>query len=232
MTALDPSVLEELRAFSSPSIANGIETFDVRPRNEGYMDGSVHCMFPELGVLLGYAATATIRAATPGESANRELWAHLASLPEPRIVVIEDLDAPKGVGSFWGEVNANIHQAFGALGVITDGCVRDLDEMRGLGFHAFAGSVGVSHGYVHVVDVGVAVTVGGLVVQPGDLLLGDEHGVISIPPDIAAALPEAIRKIADGELGVIALFRGQDFRPENFLPETFLPERPGGDVRH
>lgn len=223
MTTLDRAVLDALSEFSAPSIANGIETFDVRPRNTGYMDASVRCMFPELGVALGYAATATIRAAEPGENANRDLWTHVASLPEPRIVVIQDLDEPTGIGSFWGEVNANIHQAFGAIGVITNGCVRDLDEMRNLGFHAFAGSVGVSHAYVHVVDVGVPVRIGGLDVQPGDLLHADQHGVISIPFEVAADLPDAIRKLEDDEKGVISMFRSS--------PESFL-ENVKGDPKH
>src|SRR5687768_16491292 len=126
MTELDPATLDALRSFSTPSIANGIETFDVRPRDAGYMDASVRCMFAELGTLVGYAATATIRAAEPGESRDRDLWAHVSSVASPRIVVVQDLDDPPGVGSMWGEVNSNIYQAFGAIGVVTNGCVRDL----------------------------------------------------------------------------------------------------------
>lgn len=222
MPRLERSVIDELRTFSTPSIANGIETFDVRPRNEGYMLPQIRCMFPELGTCNGYAATATIRAAEPGDDSSRVLWSHLLKLPEPRIVLVQDLDDPPGVGSLWGEVNANIHQAFGAIGVITNGCVRDLDEMRALGFHAFARSVGVSHAYVHVADVGEPVDVGGLRVSPGDLLQADQHGVISIPAEIAAELPAAIRKLEADERAIIGLFRGPDFDPRSFA----------GDVQH
>ncbi len=214
---LDQQLIDELRTFSSPSIANGIETFDVRGRQEGFMDASVRCMFPDLGPVVAHAATATIRAATPGESANRELWAHVHATAAPRIVVVQDLDDPAGVGSLWGEVNANIFQAFGALGVITNGCVRDLDEMHALAFHAFAGSVGVSHAYVHIVDVNVPVTVGGLNVEPGDLLAADKHGVCSIPFDIADKLPDAIRDLEARERQIIGTFRGEDFSPEKFI---------------
>jgi 4-hydroxy-4-methyl-2-oxoglutarate aldolase len=217
MTALDSSLLDELRSFSTPLVANGIETFDVRGRHEGYMDASIRCVFPELGPVVGYAATATIRTLEPGDSADRDLWAHVSSLPAPRLVVVGDLDPDPGIGSMWGEVNSNIFQAFGAVGVVTNGCVRDLDEMRALGFHAFAGSVGVSHAYVHVCDVGVPVTIGGLKVEPGDLLHGDQHGVTSIPQEIAAALPAAIRKLEDQEKSVIQMFRGPDFSPQKFI---------------
>jgi 4-hydroxy-4-methyl-2-oxoglutarate aldolase len=213
-------IVDELRIFSTPSVANGIETFDIRGRHEGFMNASVRCMFGDLGPMVAYAATATIRAATPGESKDRELWAHVYSLPSPRVVVVQDLDDPCGHGSLWGEVNSNIFQAFGAIGVITNGCVRDLDEMRALGFHAFAGSVGVSHAHVHVEEVGVPVMVGGLAVSPGDLLHGDKHGVCNVPLDIAADLPDAIRKLEAREKDVIAMFRGPDFKPESFIGES------------
>lgn len=216
MSSVDAAVLDELRAFSTPSVANAIETFDIRPRTRGYMDGSIRCIAPELGVVNGYAATATIRAATQGQSRDRDLWAHLLSVPAPRLVVVQDLDEHPGTGSMWGEVNANIHQAFGAVGVVTNGCVRDLDEMRALGFHAFAASVCVSHAYVHVVRAGVPVRVGGLDVKPGDILQGDQHGVIAIPSELAAKLPDAIRKLEADERNVIAMFRSPDFDPTDF----------------
>lgn len=218
MDGLDPALLDELAGFSSPSIANGIETFDVRPRQTGYADGTVRCMFPELGTVVGYAATATIRAREPGPpSADRDLWAHVSAMPAPRLVVVQDLDDPPASGSYWGEVNSTIYRAFGAVGVVTNGCVRDLDEMRSKPFHAFASGVCVSHANVHVVEAGIPVEVGGLTVHPGDLLLGDQHGVVSIPPQIAAALPAAVREVERKERGVIELFSSPEFSPESML---------------
>jgi regulator of RNase E activity RraA len=137
-------------------------------------------------------------------------------------VVVQDLDDPPGAGSYWGEVNSTIYSAFGAIGVVTNGCVRDLDEMRAKPFFAFAGSVCVSHANVHVVDVGVPVTVGGLLVRPGDLLHGDKHGVVSIPAEIAARVPEAVREVERAEHGIIEMFSSPTFAPEDFI----------GDVRH
>ncbi len=222
---VEPSLLAELARFPTPALANGIETFDVRPHNIGYMDASVRCMFPELGIAQGFAATATIRASAPGEDRTRELWRHVLSVPDPRFVVVQDLDDPPGVGSFWGEVNSNIFQAFGCVGVITNGCVRDLDEMKSVGFHAFTGSVGVSHAYVHVEGAGEPVIIGGLGVRPGDLLQADRHGVIAIPLEIAADLPDAIRQLEVREKDIIAMFRAPDFSPESFAGT-------GDDVKH
>jgi regulator of RNase E activity RraA len=221
VTSLDPKLLNELRTFPSPAIANGIETLDFRPHNEGYMDATVRCIFPELGIMAGYAATATIRAREPGPpSRDRDLWTHVMSMPEPRVVVVQDLDDPPGCGSYWGEVNSTIYTAFGAVGVVTNGCVRDLDEMRAKPFFAFAGSVCVSHANVHVVDVGTEVTIGGLTVRPGDLLLGDQHGVISIPFEIAEQVPEAVRRVEQQERGVIDMFSTPDFDAAAFTGEV------------
>ena len=132
-------------------------------------------------------------------------------MPSPRIVVFEDVDDPPGLGAFWGEVNANIHRTLGCEGVITNGSVRDLAEVRELGFSYFAGSVAVSHAYVRLLEFNVPVQVGGLTVEPGDLLHADRHGALSVPPDIADAIPGAIAKLIERERAVIELCQSDSF---------------------
>jgi 4-hydroxy-4-methyl-2-oxoglutarate aldolase len=218
ITPMDAAVLQELASFSTPSVSNGIETFRVRPRNEGFMDASVRCVFPELGPAVGYAVTARIRAAAEGERvAPAELWTHVQSMPTPRLVVIQDMDKPPGVGSFWGEVNANVFRALGCIGVVTNGGVRDLREMEALGFHAFAGSICVSHAYVRVIEVGIPVTVGGLVVRPGDLLHADRHGVLMVPAEIARELPTAIRAVEAEERKLIEYCQSREFSLDGLI---------------
>lgn len=206
--------LAALRAITTPTVCNAIETFDVRPRNEGFMDGSIVCRFPELGALAGYAVTATIRAGAPPAQRlpEAQVWSKMAEVPRPWVVVIEDLDTPHPIGSYWGEVNGNIYRALGAVGVVTNGGVRDLPEVRALGFHFFSACVLVSHAYVHVVSAGEPVTVGGLTVRPGDLLHGDEHGVTSVPIEIARELPAAARAIEERERALIARVQAPGWR--------------------
>jgi 4-hydroxy-4-methyl-2-oxoglutarate aldolase len=206
-----------LAHWPTPAIANALETFNVRSRATGFMSSDIVCRFPELGVSVGYAVTAKIRASIPPaddlETVDREAWIeHLLSIPSPRIVVIQDMDQP-AVGSYWGEVNATRHQAMECLGVITDGGVRDLDEMRGMGFQALSKSVLVSHAYVHMVEVGGPVTVGGLTVHPGDLLAADQHGAIHIPHDIAPEVAAAAQRVEDEERQIIAFYRAPGYRP-------------------
>ncbi len=197
--------LEALRQITSPTICNAIETFKVRSRSEGFMDSSIRCMFPELGTLAGYAVTAKIAAREPSDSALApvELWKLIEHLPKPAILAIEDLDYPAPIGSFWGEVNGGIYKGLGAAGTITNGGVRDLDEVRATGFHFFASCVLVSHAYIHIVEVGKPVRIGGLVIHPGDLLHADQHGVTSIPLEIARDIPKAAAAVEGRERKII-----------------------------
>lgn len=214
---LDAAVLAALARYDSPTICNAIETFDVRPRDEGYMSHEIQCRFPDLGVMVGYAATGTIRSRGRGAGDPEPLWTHLRRLPAPRVVVLQDLDDPPGAGSFWGEVMGNTFTALGCTGTVTNGCVRDLKEVRELGFHFFSQSVGVSHAYVRLEEAGRPVTVGGLVVRPGDLLHGDRHGVTSIPREIAAEVPAAADRVIAGEQEFIRWLRGPDFDPDRLV---------------
>jgi 4-hydroxy-4-methyl-2-oxoglutarate aldolase len=186
---LTPEEIAYLQRWDSPTVSNALERTKVRPATAGFMGPAVRSIFPEFGVMVGYAVTATIKASEPakeGRYVDRfEYYEYIQSIPSPRVMVIHDEDAPHPVGSFWGEVHGNLHRALGCVGVVTDGGVRDLAPVRALRFHYFAAEVLVSHAHVHLVDFGKPVEVGGLQVEPGALLYGDEHGVIEIPHALA-----------------------------------------------
>lgn len=231
--AKQDAALEGLRNLSTPTVANAIELFDVRGRGEGFADSSVRCIFPELGVMVGRAATVRISTATrpppDGLETTFRYWKSLLGAPTPRVVVVEDVDDPPGVGAFWGEVNANIHRALGCVGAVTNGSVRDLDEVKAAGFHLFAGSVSVAHAYNHVVDFGTPVTVGGLVIKPGDIIHADKHGVLLVPEEVAPRVPEAAALIAERERGVIELTRSEGFALEDLRAKVQRMRNAGSD---
>lgn len=209
-------LLRALARYDAPTLANAIETFDMQPRDVGFADSRIRCMFPELGRMVGFAATATIvaRGAPASDWAgagNDGLYAHVQAVQAPRIVVVKDLDDPPAHGSLWGEVHATIFGALGCLGCVTDGAVRDLAEARGMGFHFFAAGPSVSHAYVRVETVGEPVEIGGLVVSPGDLLHADEHGVLKIPLEIAAELPAAADRVIETEQALLRWVRSDEF---------------------
>jgi len=218
--------LEALRRWPTCAVANAIELFNIKPRNEGFMLPEIKCVFPDLKPMIGYAVTGVISAES-GEGRRvspPDWWKEIQKIPEPRVIVLHDIDRPV-VGSFWGEVQGNVHKALGCVGTVTDGSVRDLDEVKELGFHFFSSCISVSHAYIHLVDVGIPVKVGGLVVKPGDLLLGDKHGVISIPLEIARDVPKAAQMVEDWERVVINFCKSKAFNMEG-LKERFQSTRP------
>jgi regulator of RNase E activity RraA len=202
-----PGVLEQLRALDTCTVSNAIERLDVRLRNEGFTDISVRCLSPSLPPMVGYAATGRIRTAAAPTARywyhdRLDWWEYLATIPAPRVIVLQDMDARPGRGSLFGEIHAHISRALGAIGYVTNGAVRDLPGIARTGFHLYAGGVAVSHAYAHVVDFGGPVETGGLAVNPGDLLHGDMHGVVSVPAAIAGEVPKVAAELlaAEGEL--------------------------------
>jgi len=208
--------LEAIRRLDACTLSNAIEVFNVRLRNEGFADSSVRCMFPRLPPALGYAVTARIRCSGPPPEGHSyfdrtDWWNYIRTLPEPRITVMEDIGPDIGLGGSVGEVHATILRALGCVGTITNGGVRDLPAVERMEYPLFAGNVAVSRAYVHMVDFGTPVRVGGLSVRPGDLIFGDCHGVLNIPKDIAADLPPVAARLLAQEQRLIDLCRSPDF---------------------
>lgn len=207
--------MDALRAIDSPTIANAIEPFKVRHRVEGYMGPEIRCLFPDMGVMLGYAVTAKINTVYGDRPLNRARWfeflEEMQSIPEPRVLVMEDESDPPCRACFHGEIICSTHKRLGILGLVTNGAVRDLDQVREIGFHYFAPGVVTSHGKLEVTASMVPVRVGGLVVKPGDLLHADKHGVIQIPDEVAKQVPDQARRLMEIEAGYLEVINGPDF---------------------
>jgi 4-hydroxy-4-methyl-2-oxoglutarate aldolase len=219
---LRPAQLEQFRHLSTCLVASAIETFHVRLPNTGFADSTIRCMFKGQPSLVGYAATARMRSSNPRMETSKaydyydrtDWWNNILSIPAPRVVVIEDVDDPPGLGAFVGEVHANILLALGCVGIVTNGAVRDLPDIRPTEFQMFARNVSVSHAYAHIFDFGGKVRVGGLEVHPGEIVHGDCHGVQTVPFEIADKVPAAVRDIRQRRLQLISLRRSEDFSLE------------------
>ena len=212
--------LTRLAQFDTPTIANTIEVFQVRPRTAGYMDARIRACFPELPPAVGYAATATMRCAQPKTSGDvygtLDLQvARFGELPGPPIVVFQDLDDPPIAATF-GEIMCTTYQSFGAAGLITSGPARDLDQVRRLRFPAFSNGAVCSHGYSHIVDLHGVVTVGGITIRPGELMHADANGICTIPAEIAADIPDAAGEFAAAEALVLDYLKAGSPNPKSF----------------
>jgi regulator of RNase E activity RraA len=208
--------LDALRHFDTCMVANAIDTFNVRLRNTGFADGSIHCMFPDAPPMVGYAATARLRSGEPpiggGSFHDRaDFWNSILKIPAPRILILEDMDKPPGRGAFVGDMHAAILKALGCIGYLTNGAVRELPAVHAMGVQLFAGSVAVSHAYAHIFDLGAAVRVGGLEVHPGDLLHGDRHGVLTVPMECVSQIPDIAARLQRVEQTVIDFCRSSAF---------------------
>jgi 4-hydroxy-4-methyl-2-oxoglutarate aldolase len=208
--------IHALSRFDTCTIANAIEEFKIRLRNEGYTRPGLRCVNGSFPPVCGYAATCHVRSADPPVTGGyyfhrTDWWTAIESLPQPRIAVIQDLDAEPGAGACVGEVHAAMLKAFGCVGVITNGAVRNLPAVAAMGFPMFAPSAAVSHAYMHMIDFGHEVEIFGLKIQPGDLLLADGHGVISIPPEILAELPAAAARVHAERRRIVDVCLAPDF---------------------
>jgi 4-hydroxy-4-methyl-2-oxoglutarate aldolase len=218
--ALEPGLigkkLDALRQLDTCMVSNAIETFDLRLRNAGFADASIRCVFEDAPPMVGYAATARLRSGQPPMAGRRfrdrtDWWNSILEIPAPRIVVLEDMDKPAGVGALVGDGHAAILMALGCIGYVTNGAVRELPGIRKLGLALFAGNVAVSHAYAHLFEFGCTVKVGGLEVRPGDLLHGNRHGLLNVPKEIAAEIPTVAAKLEQTEQKLIDFCRSSDF---------------------
>jgi len=216
---LSANEFESIRHLDTCTVSNVIERFDVRPRNEGFIYDDIQCRFPHFAPMLGYAVTARIRSSTPPTTSppitrgcyydRMDFWRYLTTLPEPRVMVLQDVDRLPGFGAFVGEIHAQIALSLRCIGCVTNGAVRDLPAVEAAGFHLFSRRVSVSHAFAHIVDFGEAVEIGGLKIHPGDLMHGDSHGVHIIPVSIAAEIPKAAAGCVAQERSLIELCRSQ-----------------------
>jgi regulator of RNase E activity RraA len=209
-------VVKRLEQIDTCTVSNAIERFEVRPRNEGFADRSIRCLFPQFGPKVGYAVTARMRTyAAPVTGRwyydRIDWWTYVQAAPAPRFLVIQDVDEKPGFGALFGEIHANIAMALGCVAHLTNGAVRDLPGIQASGLQAFAGNIAVSHAYAHIIDFGEPVEIGGLQIQPGDLLHGDQHGVIAVPASIAPEIPDMAAKLIAEERELLALCRSRDF---------------------
>lgn len=213
----DP-LLAALQRFDTPSLANAVEKLEVRNRATGFCSRAMRQLTPELGTLCGYAVTVEAVTMTGEPEASRadaverylEVCAAISASPKPAVVVFRETGPFPDYSAHIGEVLATLFQRFGAIGVISDGAVRDLPEIRALRFHAFAPGTVASHANFQIERVQIPVTVCGLTVRPGDLLHGDENGLMTVPGEGRHRLPALVEQIRKAERRVLDYLTGPE----------------------
>lgn len=214
---LTDDLLALLRRVDTPTVCNAIEVVEGKRGFDRFTRGTVLSSAPAEGAIVGHARTAKIAALAPPTEAPEVIKArrmayykHMAEGPRPALAVVEDLDGAQAIGAFWGEINTTVHKGLGISGALTNGVMRDLGDLPP-GFPVVAGSIGPSHGFVHVKEIGTPVEVFGLTVNDGDLVHADRHGALVIPDDVVPMLEAAIHKLLDTEKLVLEPARAEGF---------------------
>lgn len=214
---MDDMLLTLLQKVDTPTVCNAIEVAQGKRGFDAFTRGTMLASHPDAPAMVGYARTARIAAvAPPDEPPERikarrmDYYRHMAEGPRPAISVVEDIDFPDCIGAYWGEINTTVHKGFGLSGALTNGVMRDLGDLPD-GFPVVAGSIGPSHGFVHVKEIGTTVTVFGLEIADGDLVHADRHGAVVIPPEVLPDLEEAIIRLLDTEKLVLDPARKDGF---------------------
>jgi regulator of RNase E activity RraA len=219
---MNTDLLHLLRSVDTPTVCNAIEVAQGKRGFDAFTRGTMLSSDPEAPAIVGYAVTAKIAALAPPTEAPDVIRARrmayykaMADAQNPGVAVVEDIDYPHAIGAYWGEVNTTIHKGFGLAGTLTNGVMRDLGDMAE-DYPVIAGSIGPSHGFVHVREVGTPVTIFGMTVAHGDLVHADRHGAVVVPPDVVDQLAGAIEKMQETEQLVLGPAREPGFDFDKF----------------
>lgn len=214
---MNQELLTLLQQVDTPTVCNAIEVAQGKRGFDQFTRGTMQASDPQAPAMVGYARTAKVSALRPSDdpvdvvkARRMAYYKHMAEGTRPSIAVIEDVDFPDCVGAFWGEINTTVHRGFGVKGALTNGVVRDLGDLPS-GFPVIAGSIGPSHAFVHVTEIGVPVNVFGLAVQEGDLVHADRHGALVIPAGVIDHLFDAINKLMANEKLILEPARVDEF---------------------
>ncbi|WP_170342816.1 RraA family protein [Ruegeria arenilitoris] len=214
---MTPSLLALLRKVDTPTVCNAIEMAQGKRGFDQFTRGTMFCSAPSEGAIVGFARTAKIAAVQPPSEApevirqrRMDYYRYMAEAPAPSVAVVEDVDFPSCIGAYWGEINTSVHKGFGMAGALTNGVMRDLGDMP-QGFPVIAGSIGPSHGFVHVREIDTPVSIFGLTVNPSDLIHADRHGAVVVPADLIDQLEHAILKLFETERIILNAASGPGF---------------------
>jgi len=219
---MNAELLDLLKSVDTPTVCNAIEVAEGKRGFNRFTRGTMLCSDTDAGAMVGFARTAKISAlAPPNEPADvikarrMDYYRYMSEGMRPALVVVEDVDYPNAIGAYWGEINTTVHKGLGLSGALTNGVMRDLGDLPEA-FPVVAGSIGPSHGFVHVKEIDTPVKIFGLDIRPGELVHADRHGALVIPDTVIPGLVAAIRKLLETEKLVLGPAREPGFTFEKF----------------
>lgn len=225
MHTTERELIEFLKTVDTATVSNAIELLKVRPDAEGFASLDLKCLFPEFGPMCGYAVTAQVETVTEGspetEEGFVELFEAVERSPHPAVVVVQEVGGDRHRAAHAGEMMASIFTRLGAIGLVSDCGVRDISAVRKIGFHYFARGAVASHANFHIVRTGVPVHVAGVTIRTGDLLHGDENGLLTIPEPGRDQLPAMVEQVLSKERALLQFVRDRGFSASKLRGRLF-----------
>ena len=219
---IDSELLTLLRSVDTPTVCNAIEVAQGKRGFSQFTRGTMICSAPQTPPMVGFAKTAKIAALNPPTESQEviqrrrmDYYRYMSKAPRPAVAVIEDIDYPDCIGAYWGEINTKVHKGFGISGALTNGVFRDLGDLA-KDFPVVGGSIGPSHGFVHVREIETEVNIFGLRITPNELIHADQHGAVVIPSSVINALLGAIQKLLKAEGVILEPASKKDFNFDAF----------------
>lgn len=210
-------LLDLLRKMDTPTVCNAIEVAQGKRGFNRFTRGTMQHCKPGDPAIVGFARTAKISGLAPANepadvirSRRMDYFRAMAGGASPSAAIIEDVDYPNCIAGWWGEVHVAVHRGLGLAGAVTNGVMRDLDVMDD-GFPVLAGSIGPSHGFVHVVEIGTPVNIKGMRIAQDELIHADRHGAVVIPVEVIPELGSSIRSVIASESIILGPAREPGF---------------------
>ena len=215
----EQKIFSFLQKHNTPTICNALELAVGHRQNTGFTINTPVFIDKNLPAFVGYAITTKIQGTKPSNNPEQakklriEYYRYVARSKKPAVMVVQDLDYPKAIGAYWGEINVAIHKNLNIAGVVTNGVLRDLDSLD-KNFQVIAGSIGPSHAHVHIVEIDCPVEVFSLIVCPNDIIHADIHGAVLIPKEHLSIIPDCVQTIVKKEKLILEAARKKGFNLE------------------
>ena len=221
MKYLTEDQINDLKAIDTPTVANAVETHDSRLNTEGFMGWDIKCQFPDLGVMVGQAVTATLNTTTTGKEKSRSGWHDclkaIDAMPVPAVIVAKDIGPRPRHGCHFGDGMATVAKKVGSIGLVTDGGVRDVETVHEMGFQMFSVGLVPAHGNFGLDETNVPVEVGGVLVNVGDVVHADMNGVVVFPIELADHVIEEAKKVTTRESEMMDWVNSSEFSLDKFI---------------
>ena len=206
--------LDALTMFDTPTIANAMDSLQIKGRQ--FSGSSIRAVTAGGKAICGVAITATMKEQWGGNYSHVEPWMCFLEEIEketlPVVAILKDESEIVGRDAMIGEGMSLAMRSVGAHAALCDGVIRDISAIREINFPVWANGLVADRGNIRFHQYQVPVNVGGMKVNPGDLIHMDENGAMVLPSDRVDEILASAADVNRNEAILFQLLNSTDFR--------------------